>query len=164
MILPSSPCVTDSCYATVRHMDKSPPSTVGRAQGPSPCGRELEPHGGCCLIDTCDVLWRCTGMHIAPSPTDTQIYGMHNIQHTKMLTLSAFDFEQKKNKKHVCNVHVSSVVDSCPHSDIAMIFLSSPCVSESCFGAAWNLRLAQSAERKALNLVVVGSSPSVGAA
>ena len=82
-------------------------------------------------------------MYIAPSPTDTQIYGMHNIQHTKMLTLSAFDFEKtekkKKNKTNVCNVHVSSVVDSCPHSDIAMILLSSPCVSESCYGAVWDM-------------------------
>ena len=25
----------------------SPPSSVGRAQGPSPCGRGIEPHGGC---------------------------------------------------------------------------------------------------------------------
>ena len=42
-------------------------------------------------------------MYIAPSPTDTQIYGMHNIQHTKMLTLSAFDFEKKQNKKQKKN-------------------------------------------------------------
>ncbi len=35
--------------------DRSPPSSVGRAQGPKPCGRGFEPHGGCC----CSLLCLC---------------------------------------------------------------------------------------------------------
>jgi hypothetical protein len=42
-----------ACFPAVTHTHiyiyiyTSPPSAVGRAQGPQPCGRGFEPHGGC---------------------------------------------------------------------------------------------------------------------
>ena len=51
----------------------SPPSSVGRAQGPQPCGRGFEPHGGCCRHTECGTLpagW--TGPAGAPPPANLQ--------------------------------------------------------------------------------------------
>ena len=44
------PPLFPSGLASLRGLDSfanSPPSSVGKAQGPQPCGRGFEPHGGC---------------------------------------------------------------------------------------------------------------------
>ena len=59
---------------------------------------------------------------------------------------------------HVDSTHVCWV-----HGELVSFFGSAAQLTNCC-GNTRNARLAQSAERKALNLVVVGSSPTVGAA